>query len=146
MSFQVQSLWEHHIKLSVQSSPVARANLSIDSSEPLEKSHGGLCFIPSEHISSQWKLLMITSAERPSFCQTPKPKCNFQCEDTATEICGKITFLPVVLDCDWPTSCASSVLAGMNSKSQDPKTDPSVCIYSGIFSKRQKERNSTRTK
>lgn len=52
MSFQVQSLWEHDIKLSVQSAPAARANLSIDSSEPLEKSHGGLCFIPSEHISS----------------------------------------------------------------------------------------------
>lgn len=52
MSLQVQSLWEHHIKSSVQSSPVTRANLSIDSSELFEKSLGGLCFIPSEYIST----------------------------------------------------------------------------------------------
>lgn len=52
MSFQVQSLWEHHVKSSVQSLPVTRANLSIDSSDPFKKSLGGVCFIPSEYIST----------------------------------------------------------------------------------------------
>lgn len=146
MPFQVQSLWEHHIKFSIQSSPATRANLCIGSPEPFKKSLGVLCFIPSEYTSTPVETVNDKLQQRGPHSANPRsPNAIFSVKTLPHWICGKVTFLPVVLDCDWPSSCTSSVLAGMCFKSQDPETDPNVCISSGILSKQQKERNSTRT-
>lgn len=55
----------------------------------------------------------------------------------------KATSQPVVLDGDWSSSHPSSSLAEMWSKCQDAEADLSVGVDSIIFSKQQREKNST---